>query len=85
MYPKLKLLKDHPKVLGEELIEVDMEKEKGAQPIFISASLLTGYKTTILVLLREYIYVYAWTHEDMLRSSKSQIDLSSEKELGQLS
>ena len=47
------------------MLQVNMGDEANQKPIFISDSLSSQEKEDLILLIREYIDVFAWNYEDM--------------------
>ena len=53
--------------LEEELKEINLGAELGSQkPVFISSQLTIQEKEQLVILLKEYTDVFAWTYDEML-------------------
>lgn len=54
------------KIRARTLVEVNLAtKDEEPRPIFISANLLVQLKQAVLILLREFKDVFAWTYAGM--------------------
>jgi len=51
----------------DKVIQVNLGSRDHPKPIFISESLSPTKKEELIVLVREYIDVFAWNYQDMLR------------------
>ena len=49
----------------DKVVQVNMGNEANPKPIFISDSLSSQEKEDLILLIREYIDVFAWNYEDM--------------------
>lgn len=57
---------ERPKNQGDELVEVNLVGiNKEPQPVFLSAYLTEELKDGILILLREFRDMFAWTYGEM--------------------
>ena len=48
------------------MIQINLGSQNHPKPIFISESLSLTEREELIVLVREYIDVFAWNYEDML-------------------
>ena len=49
----------------DKVIQVNLGNQDNPKPIFISENLSLMEKEELMVLVREYINVFAWNYEDM--------------------
>ena len=49
----------------DEVVQINMGDETNPKPIFVSQSLSQPEQEELVVLLHEYIDVFAWSYEDM--------------------
>ena len=47
------------------MTQINLGDEANLKPIFISESLSSYEKEDLILLIREYIVVFAWNYEDM--------------------
>ena len=51
----------------DKVTQINLGDEANPKPMFISESLSSSEKEDLISLMREYIDVFAWNYEDMLR------------------